>query len=104
MDGICNAHIKLLRTYLENEVVASSLASAKVAILINNTGDEYVGSGVKDSYTLLSSMEAGTIEQLPSGWEMKPLEFSHTTSHFLSMVETVIQYIASGLSVPYTAI
>ena len=59
-------HIKLLQTYLENEVVASSLASVKVATVTNNTGDEYVGSGVEDSYTPLSSMEAGSIEQLPT--------------------------------------
>ena len=95
-------HIKLLQTYLENEVVASSLASAKIATLSNNSGDEYVGSGVEDSYTPLSSMEAGSIEQLPAGWEMNPLEFSHPTSQFPSMVETVIQHIASGLSVPYS--
>ena len=95
-------HIKLLQSYLENEVVASSLASPKVAIVTNNTGDEYVGSGVEDSYTPLSSMEAGSIEQLPSGWEMKPLEFSHPTSQFSSMVENVIQHIASGLSIPYS--
>ena len=60
-------HIKLLQAYLENEVVASSLASAKIATLSNNSGDEYVGSGVEDSYTPLSSMEAGSIEQLPVG-------------------------------------
>ena len=95
-------HLKLLQTYLENEVVASSLASAKVATVTNNTGDEYVGSGVEDSYTPLTSMEAGSIEQLPSGWEMNPLEFSHPTSQFPAMVETVIQHIASGLSVPYS--
>nr|BAR33857.1 phage portal protein [uncultured Mediterranean phage uvMED] len=95
-------HIKLLQTYLENEVVASSLASAKIATVSNNTGDEYVGTGVEDSYTPLSSMEAGSIEQLPSGWEMNPLEFSHPTSQFPAMVETVIQHIASGLSVPYS--
>ena len=71
-------HIKLLQTYLENEVVASSLASVKVATVTNNTGDEYVGSGVEDSYTPLSSIEAGSIEQLPTGWEMKPLEFSQS--------------------------
>ena len=95
-------HLKLLQTYLENEVVASSLAAAKVATLSNNSGDDYRGDGELDTYTQLSSMEPGSIEQLPIGWEMNPLEFSHPTSQFSTMLETVIQHIASGLCVPYS--
>ena len=70
--------------------------------MTNNSGDEYVGSGVEDSYTPLSSMEPGSIEQLPQGWEMNPLEFSYPTSQFPSMAETVIQHMASGLSGSYS--
>ena len=95
-------HIKLLQTYLENEVVASSLAAAKVATISNNSGNEFVGDGAQDTYTPLSNMEPGSIEQLPAGWEMNPIEFKHPTSQFSSMLETVIQHIASGLSVPYS--
>ena len=50
-------HIKLLQTYLENEVVASSLAAAKVATISNNSGNEFVGDGTQDTYTPLSNME-----------------------------------------------
>ena len=33
---------------------------------------------------------------------MNPIEFKHPTSQSSSMLETVIQHIASGLSVPYS--
>jgi lambda family phage portal protein len=94
--------IKLLQTYLENEVVASSLAAAKVATISNNSGDDMAMDGTIDDYTPISNMEPGSIEQLPAGWEMNPLEFSHPTSQFGPMLETVIMQIASGLGVPYS--
>ena len=47
-------------------------------------------------------MEPGSIEQLPAGWSMNPLEFSHPTSQFASMIDTTVQHISSGLSVPYS--
>ena len=96
------SHLNLLQTYLENENVAPSLAFAEVATMTNNSGEDYTGDGTTEGYTPLSNMGPGSVEQLPAGWEMKPLEFSNPTSQYAAMLETVIQHIASGLSVPYS--
>ena len=95
-------HLKLLQTYLENEIVASSLAAAKVATVSTGGGDEYVGDSHQETFTPLSNMDPESVEQLPAGWEMSPLEFSHPRSQFPSMIKTVIEHISSGLSVPYS--
>ena len=58
--------------------------------------------GTQDTYTPLSYMEPGSIEQLPAGWEINPADFKHLISQFSSMLETVIQHNSSGLSVPYS--
>lgn len=96
--------LKQLDGYIESELVAARVASAKMGFFRSSKGDEYKGEGVEDKYTPLMSAEPGTFEQLPEGMEFQQFDPQHPTSQFKDFIKQVLRSVASGTNVSYASL
>lgn len=93
--------LKHLDGYVESELVAARVASAKMAFITSEKGDQYEGEDNEDEYTPLSSAEPGHFEQLPEGMSITPFDLQHPTSQFPAFIKQILRGIASGTGVSY---
>ena len=96
--------LKQLDGYIESELVAARVASAKMGFFRSQKGEEYKGEATEDEYTPLMSAEPGTFEQLPDGMEFQQFDPQHPTSQFKDFIKQVLRSVASGTNVSYASL
>lgn len=94
-------NLKMYSAYLESELVAARVSSAKMGFFTSNNGEEYIGDGYEDQYTPLMNAEAGTFETLPNGVSFESFDPNHPTTAFDSFTKSALRTIASGLNISY---
>ena len=93
--------LKQLNGYMEAELVAARIASAKMGFFSSPRGDEYNGEDVEDTYNPVMSAEPGTFEQLPDGMNFMPFDPQHPTGQFAAFIKQILRSVASGLNISY---
>ena len=98
-------NFKMLHGYLEAELVASRIHASQMGFITSPAGDEYVGDmQPENEYTQQMKVEAGTFQQLPSGYDIKTFSPEHPNSAFDTFVKSVLRQISSGLNISYHAL
>lgn len=94
--------LKMLDGYRDAEITAARAAAAKFGVLVSPGGD-----GIADSYDgdiPQLDYEAGTIQSLPQGYDLKMIDPTHPTSAFSDFNKAVLRGIASGIGVSYESL
>ena len=94
--------MKMLDGYRDAEITAARAAAAKFGVLVSPGGD-----GLADSYDgdiPHLDYEAGTIQSLPAGFDLKMIDPTHPTSAFSDFNKAVLRGIASGLGLSYESL
>jgi lambda family phage portal protein len=94
--------LKMLDGYRDAEITAARAAAAKFGVLVSPGGD-----GIADSYDgdiPQLDYEAGTIQSLPQGYDLKMIDPTHPTSAFSDFNKAVLRGIASGIGLSYEAL
>lgn len=95
--------LKMLDGYMEAEVVASRAAASKMAVLqqIPGQNGEYVGDGEDEEGNTITEIEPGTVEKMPAGYELKPIDWNHPTSQFNTFVKGCLRSFSTGVGMSY---
>lgn len=94
--------LKMLDGYRDAEITAARAAAAKFGVLVSPGGD-----GIADSYDgdiPQLDYEAGTIQSLPQGYDLKMIDPTHPTSAFSDFNKAVLRGVASGIGLSYEAL
>ena len=94
--------LKMLDGYRDAEITAARAAAAKFGVLVSPGGD-----GIADSYDgdiPQLDYEAGTIQSLPQGYDLKMIDPTHPTSAFSDFNKAVLRGIASGIGLSYESL
>lgn len=98
----CIKELKMLHAYAEAELVASRVGASSMGFITSPAGDGYVGEGISnDGFNPQMNVEAGTIQQLPTGTDFKQFKVDHPTSAFDPFVKSILRQISAGLNVSY---
>ena len=94
-------NLNIYGSYMESELVAARVSSAKMGFFTSPGGSEYVGEDIEDDYMPIMNAEPGTFEQLPNGMQFTPFDPNHPTTAFDSFTTSILRSIASGLNISY---
>ena len=98
----CLKELKMLHAYAEAELVASRVNASAMGFITTPSGDGYVGEDTAgDNFNPSMNVEAGTIQQLPSGSDFKKFDTSHPTTAFDPFIKSILRQISAGLNVSY---
>jgi lambda family phage portal protein len=98
----CLKELKMLHAYAEAELVASRVNASAMGFITTPSGDGYVGEDTAgDNFNPMMNVEAGTIQQLPSGSDFKKFDTSHPTTAFDPFIKSILRQISAGLNVSY---
>ncbi len=94
--------LKMLHAYAEAELVASRVNASAMGFITSPTGDAYVGEDTSsDNFNPMMNVEAGTIQQLPTGADFKKFDTNHPTTAFDPFIKSILRQISAGLNVSY---
>ena len=92
----------MLHAYAEAELVASRVNASAMGFITSPTGDAYVGEDTSsDNFNPMMNVEAGTIQQLPTGADFKKFDTNHPTTAFDPFIKSILRQISAGLNVSY---
>ena len=95
-------NIRNLDGYVEAELVAARVASAKMGFYLDKDGSGVDGEDEPgDTGDLLQDAEPGAFEKLPPGTEFETFDPTHPTTAFPDFVRSQKREIASGSGVSY---
>ncbi len=95
-------NIRNLDGYVEAELVAARVASAKMGFYIDKDGSGITGEEeAGDTGDLIQDAEPGAFEVLPPGTEFQTFDPTHPTTAFPDFTKAQKREIASGLGVSY---
>ena len=98
----CLKELKMLHAYAEAELVASRVNASAMGFITTPSGDGYVGEDTAgDNFNPSMNVEAGTIQQLPSGSDFKKFDTSHPTTAFDPFIKSILRQISAGLNISY---
>jgi len=94
--------LKMLSDYDEAEIVGSVAASRKMAFLTKGVagGQDYTGEAASGGGKYMDA-EAGMVEELPFGTDIKVLDWNHPNSIYGDFTSACLRGIACGLNVSY---
>jgi lambda family phage portal protein len=97
--------MNMLGKYEEAEVTAARAAACKMGFLIpkEDPNAQYEGEADSDGNKMMEA-EPGSLEQLPSGMDLKSLDWNHPNSSYQVFMKTALRGIASGLGVSYNSL
>jgi len=101
--------LNMVGKYEEAELVAASIGASKMGFYHSADGDSYTPDEIVDGEEdddgeLIMQMEAGTIEQLPSGTTFTGFDPTHPTTAFDGFMRAVLRGASSGLNVSYSGL
>jgi lambda family phage portal protein len=96
--------LKMLNGYMEAEIVAARVGAAKMAFLVNTDPASFDGQNADPEQLLRMEANAGMIEQLPPGYDVKEFKPDHPANAFESFIKTNLRWVASGLGASYNAL
>ena len=94
-------NIRNLDGYIEAELIAARVASAKMGFYIDKDGSGIDGEVEADTGDLVQESEPGAFEVLPPGTEFQTYDPQHPVQAFPDFVGSQKRDIASGLGVSY---
>lgn len=98
----CIKELKMLHAYAEAELVASRVNASAMGFITSPTGDAYTGEDISsDNFSPMMNVEAGTIQQLPTGADFKQFDTTHPKTAFDPFVKSILRQISAGLNVSY---
>jgi len=96
--------LKMLNGYMEAEIVAARVGAAKMAFLVNTDPAAFDAQNDDSQQPLRMEANAGMIEQLPPGYDIKEFKPDHPANAFESFVKTNLRWVASSLGASYNAL
>jgi lambda family phage portal protein len=96
--------LKMLNGYMEAEIVAARVGAAKMAFLVNNDPAAFDAQNDDPQQPLRMEANAGMIEQLPAGWDIKEFKPDHPANAFENFIKTNLRWVASSLGASYNAL
>lgn len=97
--------LNMIGKYEEAEVTAARAAACKMGFLIPKEDPLAQYEGEKDDAGNISmDAEPGAFEQLPSGMDVKSVDWNHPNSSYELFMKTALRGIASGLGVSYNTL
>jgi lambda family phage portal protein len=96
--------LKMLNGYMEAEIVAARVGAAKMAFLVNTDPASFDGQNDDPHQPLRMEANAGMIEQLPPGYDIKAFTPDHPANAFENFVKTNLRWVASSLGASYNAL
>jgi lambda family phage portal protein len=110
--GVTDFHTVMRRLHMIGEYESSALINARVGAakmaFLQQTqpgappmeGDDEE----EDTGDLIEEVEAGTVEWLPPGWELKPFDPKYPDAEFGPFRKELLKSIASGLDISYVSL
>jgi lambda family phage portal protein len=98
--------LNMLGGYEEAALVAARVAASKMAFLkpIPDANGNYVGDDIDDDGNPISEAEAGVIEQLPNGFDIQSLDWTHPHTEHAAFVKAMLRGVAAGAGCSYTGL
>lgn len=97
--------LHMLKTYQEAETTAARAGASKMAFLTDLEGKQAQYEGPTDAAgNKIMEAEPGCIEQLPTGMDIKSLDWNHPNTAFPFFMKTVLRGISAGLGVSYNTL
>lgn len=108
--------LNMLGQYEEAALVASRLGASKMAALQTRSGDDYApsstakkktaasGGGLESRGQVTMETEAGTLWELPEGFEIKPIDWNYPNVAFAEFDNAMLRAAAMGLNVSYSSL
>ena len=94
--------LKMLHAYAEAELVASRVNASAMGFITSPSGDAYTGEDTSsDGFSPMMNVEAGTIQQLPSGADFKKFDTTHPTTAFDPFIKSILRQVSAGLNISY---
>jgi lambda family phage portal protein len=90
--------------YREAELVHARVAASKMAFYTSPAGDGYTGDDIDGDGALVFEAEAGLIEQLPAGMELKTIDWNNPNADMGEFVKSCLRGVAAGLNVSYNSL
>jgi lambda family phage portal protein len=93
--------LHMLVGYEEAELIAARMGACKTAALTSKTGDEYRGKPGDKKGTFEWDVQPGVVEQMPEGWDIKPIDWNHPNSALPEFCKFMLRGAATGLNASY---
>ena len=90
--------------YREAELVHARVAASKMAFYTSPAGDGYTGDDIDSDGALVFEAEAGLIEQLPAGMELRTIDWNNPNADMGEFVKSCLRGVAAGLNVSYNSL
>jgi lambda family phage portal protein len=98
---------KMLDGYVEAEVVAARIGSAKMGFLQSKTAADSeppISDGTNPRAKIEMEASPGSFEELPPGYEFKEWNPEHPSTAFPNFIKAMQRWIAAGLGVGYNGL
>lgn len=98
--------MNMLCGYEEAELIASRLASCKMAFVQSDANPEQYTPGERDKKTGTVAQDArpGTIEQLPPGTEINTVDWNHPNAAYAEFTKAMVRGMAIGMGISYATL
>lgn len=96
--------LKMLNGYEEAALTAARAGAAKMGFYTNSGDQPYSGDDEEEDGEIIEDFEAGTISQLPRGWDIKPFDTGWPNMDHADYLKAVLRGIASGIGVSYNTL
>lgn len=96
--------MNMLAGYEDAAITAARVGAAKMGFFTSPDGDGYTGQDADADGAVISQVDPGTFEQLPTGVTFQAYDPEYPHQQFPEFVKTCLRGISSGLNVSYHAL
>ena len=96
--------LSMLHGYLEAEVTAARIGAAKMGFFTKSESGEGYQGEEDEQGNLITQVEPGVFETLPSGVSFQSFAPDHPTNAFPAFVKACLRSVSSGLGVSYNSL
>lgn len=96
--------LKMLNGYEEAALVAARAGASRMGFYQNTGDQQYEGDDEDSTGELLSDFEAGTMTELPRGYDVKEFNTNWPNVDHSDYVKSVLRGIASGIGISYNTL
>lgn len=93
--------LKMLDGYDEAAITAARAGAAKMGFFEEDGGGQYQGDDTDEDGNLISDMEAGSMERLPSGVKFTPFDPNYPHEQYAPFTKKAIRDVGAGWDLSY---
>lgn len=96
--------MRMLAGYREAELMAARIGASKMAFIIDEESDDYVGDGVDSHGNIISEIVPGHVELLTGKKRVEKFDSERNGEAFSEFVRVCLRSIGAGLGVSYASL